>query len=63
VVGDAANLNRVFIDADDSVHNPDRDSGLLQHATLLDVQLQITADQSRRQTCSIELRGVSANAR
>jgi len=63
VVGDAANLNRVFIDADDSVHNADRRSRLLEVAALLDVQLQVTEDRSRRQTCSIELRGVSANAR
>ena len=63
VVGHAANLDCVFIDADDAVDNTDRDSGLLEGATLLDVQLEVRVDRARRQTGGSKLRGISANPR
>jgi hypothetical protein len=45
MVGEAVNLDLVLVNADYAFDHSDWDAGLIESATLLDVQLQITMNE------------------
>src|SRR5438445_931488 len=49
MVGEAANLHIIFVDADDSFHYPDRNIRFIQDATLFDMQFQVAMECAGRQ--------------
>src|SRR5581483_4808028 len=62
MICEAADFDLVLVDADDSVHDTDRNARLVQQAALLDMQLEITMDGPGRAARFLQPVRVAPNA-
>ena len=51
MIGKAAHFDRILVDADDAIDDPDRDGRSFQNAALLNVQFQIAMHRSGGAQC------------
>jgi hypothetical protein len=62
VVSETADFHIVFVNADDTLDNADRNSGLVEIPTLLNMQLEVAMKPSRGDARIGQARRISSNS-